>query len=94
MLNIENFNNLGTNLVPSNYNLKNKKTKQLTYHNLHLPTSHDTKYGYTSTEFMNRKTKFLVLTGLTEGTSTLTVGSFLHRKRIRLFDRSAFRYSL
>ena len=27
MLNIENFNNLGTNLVPSNYNLKNKKTK-------------------------------------------------------------------
>ena len=27
MLHIENFNNLGTNLVPSYNNLKNKKTK-------------------------------------------------------------------
>ena len=27
MLHIENFNNLGTNLVPSYYNLKNKKLK-------------------------------------------------------------------
>ena len=58
---------------------------------MHLPTSHNTKYWYTSTEFMNSKTKFVVLRGLT---ATLTVGSFLHRKRIRLFDRSALRYSL
>ena len=36
MLHIENFNNLGTNLVPSYYNLKNKKTKPNNFAFAHL----------------------------------------------------------